>query len=482
MFTFNDLGSIIDIRKGTVWTADEFRRQVARRVEALRALHVSRHDRVVIAYGGQPEFFADLFAAWWLGACCACVNPDLTEAEFETVIAFVKPRALLVSRDSPARVVQTGVLLVDTAVEPDTAADLPATTALGADDPALILFTSGTTGNPKGVVHTGGTLAARLALNRRRLGAPVLARTLCILPTHFGHGLIGNCLTPLANGYQLYLFPTPSMREIATLGALLQEQGITFMSSVPTFWKIALKVARPPSATSLRQVSIGSAPLSAALWRSVIDWTGIDNVCNMYGITEGANWVAGASASRFTPQDGLVGTMWGGEASVLAADGQHYHEGKGEILLRTPSVMAGYFRRDDLTAQAMHEGWYRTGDYGSIDHDGVIRLTGRIKTEINRAGSKVLPEEIDLLLERHPDVLEACTFGIPDPVNGEMVAVAVQLANGDTTAVLLRQWCRAHIRPDCVPEKWFLVPEIPKTDRGKVNRNQVRDACLEGDP
>jgi acyl-CoA synthetase (AMP-forming)/AMP-acid ligase II len=105
-------------------------------------------------------------------------------------------------------------------------------------------------------------------------------------------------------------------------------------------------------------------------------------------------------------------------------------------------------------------------------------LSGRIKTEINKAGMKILPEEVDLLLERHPGVGEACTFGVPDPVNGERVAVAVRLVDAEVTPAELKQWCAARIRPDCVPEKWFILQDIPKTDRGKINRATVREACL----
>ncbi len=91
---------------------------------------------------------------------------------------------------------------------------------------------------------------------------------------------------------------------------------------------------------------------------------------------------------------------------------------------------------------------------------------------------KILPEEIDLLLERHPDVEEACTFGVPDDINGESVAVAVRLRQGfEGSEAELRDWCLARIRGDCVPERWFVLDEIPKTDRGKINRDNVRRAC-----
>ncbi|MBL6947005.1 MAG: AMP-binding protein, partial [Rhodospirillales bacterium] len=203
------------------------------------------------------------------------------------------------------------------------------------------------------------------------------------------------------------------------------------------------------------------------------------DVVNMYGITETANWIAGATASKFDPEDGLIGTPWGGEIMIRKEDGSMKRQGEGEIVLRSPSIMDGYFERPDETAAALQDGWFRTGDVGRIDARGVVRLTGRIKHEINRAGMKIHPEDIDLLLERHAEVAEACAFGIPDSISGEIVGIAVRTQEGSKVTVDgLRKWCRERLRREAVPERWFLVGEIPKTDRGKINRERVMKSCL----
>ena len=466
------------MRSGECWTSETLLSQIARRRQRLASFGVTNGTRIVIAHGGTPAFFADLFAGWSLGACCVCVNPFLARGELSTVVDFVLPKAVLVTAEAPASTAGLNVTVANLQEALPPTVDLPAMLPLGPDDPALILFTSGTTGDPKGVVHTGGSLAARVENNRRHLSAQVLQRSLCVLPTHFGHGLIGNCLTPLFAGARLHLYSTPGIQGTGRLADVLSEHGITFMSSVPAFWKVALKVAKSPVDSTLLQINIGSAPLSADLWGAVAAWSGADSVNNMYGITETANWAAGASSRTHAPEDGLVGTMWGGQAAVVGRDGECSPIGEGEIRLKTPSLMAGYYRRDDLTAEVLNDGWYDTGDQGSIDERGVIRLLGRLKTEINRAGTKVLPEEVDLLLEKHPSVAEACTFGIPDPINGEMVAVAVRVVGEGATPSELKEWCGERIRPDCVPERWFVVAEIPKTDRGKINRAVVREACM----
>lgn len=469
-------GDITEVATGRVAQAGELAREIERRAGHLAAHGVGRGSSVVIAQGGTVDFFADLFAAWRMGACAACVDPTLTRGELTTVVEFLQPNAILVG-DGSGISVELPVPVICMTQEGTTEMVDEADGDL--DDPALILFTSGTTGEPKGVVHSFRSLLARISLNRQIIGA-ALARTLCVLPTHFGHGLIGNCLTPLLAGGQLLLMPGVGMKTAAALASAIDDHGATFMSSVPSFWKLALKVSRPPRGASLRQVNIGSAPLSAGLWRSVQAWTGTDNVVNAYGITETANWAAGASARDHAPADGLVGSMWGGRAAVRTEDGRTLDTGDGEILLQTPALMQGYHQRPDLTAAVLRHGWFHSGDIGTIDAAGVIRLRGRSKHEINRGGQKVHPEEIDALLERHPDIAEACTFGMPDEASGEIVAAAVSLRDGAARdEVKLRAWCLEQVRRELAPERWFFLPAIPRTERGKTDRRAVLAACLE---
>jgi len=470
-------GSVTDLQSGKTVTGPDLAAESRRRAAILAGLGVGRGERVVIAHGGTPSFFADLFAVWRLGAAAVCANPALTAGEFENITAFTGARAVLDGETGNGNLAGVNAPVLCLARE-STTGDIPDHAGAPGDE-ALILFTSGTTGEPKGVVHTFASLRARLDLNRRHIGDAVLARSLCVLPTYFGHGLIGNCLTPLAAGQNLFLATGLDMRGMAGLGVMLDEHRIGFMSSVPSFWKIALKLSKPPRGDCLARIQIGSAPLSAELWRSVMEWGGAATVANLYGITEVANWAAGASSADFEPADGLVGRMWGGEAAVLDGAGNSHREGEGELLLRTPSVMSGYFRRPDLTAPVLHDGWFHTGDIGQIGTDGVIRLTGRQKTEINRAGMKIQPEEVDMLLERHDEIVEACAFGVPDEISGEVVGAAVRLVAGAAAApASLRAWCLERIRRECAPEKWYVVSEIPKTDRGKIDRRRVMEQCV----
>jgi len=476
---FRSIGGITDLRSGVYWSPDRLENEVEKRAGNFKNRSIGPGHIVAIFHGGTPAFFADLFALWSVGACAACLNPALTMGELENVVSFTGASAVLVGED--ATVSQASLQSPVICTEEECRLEdvfIPEGGEDGPDDPAVILFTSGTTGTPKGVVHTFRSLISRIELNRDNIGAD-MKRTLCTLPTHFGHGLIGNCLTPLFAGDDLFLYGNMGVPEAVGFGDKLVENGITFLSSVPTFWKIVLKMCRPPNRQTLRRVHIGSAPLSAELWSDVLSWSGTENVCNMYGITETANWLAGASADTFEPEDGLVGHMWGGSAAVFDDGGQRQKEGDGELAVQTPGLMRGYLHQDELTRDVISDGWFRTGDSARIDEDGVIRLTGRLKNEINKAGMKIHPEEIDLLLERHPSVVEACAFSVPDSISGELIGVAVHL-NGDseTDSAQLKSWCAENIRHDCVPDKWFIVDTIAKTDRGKINRDLVRQDCL----
>jgi acyl-CoA synthetase (AMP-forming)/AMP-acid ligase II len=463
------LGAIEDLALGLRWDARELRHEVERRAGALARLGVERGAAVAIAHGGTARFFADLLATWRLGAAAACLDPALTGFERGVIFGFLKPAVILLDETSiGASGTIPQIALARCAQPADAAPDRPA----NPDGAALVLFTSGTTGAPKGVVLSYRALAARIALNVAAIGEAKLTRALVTLPTHFGHGLIGNALTPLLAGGDVVLPPRglPLAQEFSRL---IDAHRITFLSSVPALWRLALKFGHPPSRRSLARVHVGSAPLSAALWTEIVRWSQAE-VVNCYGMTEAANWIAGACSSDGI-DDGLVGAPWGGAAAVMNEAGARRASGEGEIAVQSPSLMSGYLARPDLTAAVMHDGWFRTGDRGTIDGNGRIRLTGRIKDEINRAGLKVQPAELDLLLEAHPSVAEACAFAVSDPVSGETVGVAVRLnAGAADDAESLRAWCRARLRREAVPERWFIVEEIPRTMQGKVNRDAVR--------
>jgi oxalate---CoA ligase len=468
-------GGIRDVELNLRWDSATLADEVSWRAAVLAESGIGRGSVVAIAHSGTARFFADLFATWSVGAAATCLDSTLTPSEIQNVVEFANSAMLLVDGETAAPNISIPVVKLDDA-RPRNASSV--TSTLNVDDPALLLFTSGTTGTPKGVVLTFKALLARISANIEAIGAGTLRRALVTLPTYFGHGLVGNSLTPLLAGGEIVLHPR-GMPLINNLGPIIDEHDISFMSSVPSLWRLALTCSRQPVGRSLVRVHVGSAPLSAALWSEIVSWSSAE-VVNCYGITETANWIAGASSSADGTVEGLVGRMWGGNAAVMDESGSIRNQGAGEIVIKSACLMSGYFKRPDLTAAAFNQGWFRTGDQGLIDENERIWVTGRIKDEINRGGFKVQPAEVDSLLESHPAVAEACVFGVPDPMGGEAIAAAIRLAKGENaTALSLQSWCSQRLRRAAVPEHWFFVPEIPRTARGKVSRDVVRRTLIQ---
>ena len=375
---FSPSGCIEDIGLNIRWDSSQFAQEVARRAGVLSRLNIRPGSVVLILHNGSARFFADLFAVWSLGAAAACLDSTLTDEEVRLIVNLAQPVALLVDGRLITDIGPIPVLELSTSSLSGVSARAVAPVPEG---PALVLFTSGTTSEPKGVVLSFRALRARLSANIGAIGRASLARALVTLPTHFGHGLIGNALTPLLAGGDIVLHP-PGLLLAQQLAHLIDEYRISFMSSVPTLWR-AVTRGNPPSGNSLQRVHVGSSPLSARLWSEIADWSRAE-VVNCYGLTEAANWVAGASSRSEGVAEGLLGRPWGCSVAV-ATDGTIRESGEGELIVRSAALMSGYLARPDLTEMVLSDGWLRTGDRGRVDDQGRIWYSGRIRDQIDRA-------------------------------------------------------------------------------------------------
>jgi acyl-CoA synthetase (AMP-forming)/AMP-acid ligase II len=492
MFLDSDIGNLIEPLSGRRWDSFTAREHINARAAAYRAAGVRRGDRVLLHHGNRLEFFADLSAVWILGACAVPVDPRLTAFEVETLARAARPRFSFVCDPLDGQLASAlmamDVTLLDANDPGKTTHAKSAAESLALDDPALILFTSGTTGSPKGVVHTHRSLRARWMSLRHSLGIKRYRRTLCLLPTHFGHGLICNSLFPWLSGGDLYIVPPFRPETVMALGDILDAHQVTFMSSVPSLWRLALRVARPPRKGSLERVFCGSAPLSAALWRGIGEWTGASEVWNAYGITETGSWVAGSSYPDFEPEDGLIGEPWGAVVKIMSsAETEPFPDPdlrcepgeSGYVWLNTPALMQGYFGRDDLTKAVVSRGWFMTGDIGTIDDRGRLYLRGRERDEINKGGMKVYPADIDAVFEAVEGVRDVCAFAYDgDPLYGENVGVAFVAPDLDEERLRgLHRFVGERLASHQMPARWYAVDEIPRTSRGKINRRNVAESC-----
>jgi len=487
-----NVGTLSEPITGRHWDRPAIRAQVEMRVRTYLAHGFQHGDRVLIHFGNRLEFFAELLAIWRLGGCAIPVDSRLTKFEVEKLAESACARFSVVDDETDLSTVPDLIVLYTTE-ERDNGSDIRVPGNHPAlDDDALILFTSGSTGRPKGVVHTYRSLCARWTSLKDCLGVSSFQRTLCILPTHFGHGLICNCLYPLLSGCDLLVAPPFDTETILQLGSLIDDHEVTFVSSVPSVWNLALKATKQPKKGSLQRVHVGSAPLSAGMWSDIQRWSTTNVVVNAYGITETGSWVAGTSADNVVPESGLIGKPWGATIKIMQQDNAEFvldpdrecaAGNEGMIWLNTPSLMKGYFKRQDLTDEVVCQGWFMTGDIGLVDEQGRLYIRGRERDEINKGGQKIFPADIDEVFQQFPATKDVCTFRIADDFYGENIGVAITIDNKTDAAVQeLHNWINVHLAEHKQPVRWYLLDAIPRTSRGKVNRDSVMQACQSETP
>jgi acyl-CoA synthetase (AMP-forming)/AMP-acid ligase II len=417
----------------------ELSARIHAREAELREAGCREGGSVVVVATNEAEFFVNLFALWRIGAVAVPLSPQSAPAE-----------AARVQMHSGCSLVCRGSEILP--VTPASPAPPPGT--------ALLLYTSGTTSAPKGVMISFAALDAKLAVLAEELPPSILARTLCLVPVSFGHGLIGNSLPALLAGCELHLTEANRHEHLLNLGQVIDSRGITFFSSVPAMWATVLPLADPPRAGTLRRVFCASAGLPVGEWKHVKAWLGgAVDLRNVYGLTEAASWVSSLPEGAAYDQDGLVGMGWGCEFQISP---------EGEVLLKAPYLMSGYHGE----GTAIEDGFLRTGDLGALE-GGSLRLLGRLKEQINRGGLKVSPAEVELALRAHKAVVDAAVFSLPDGVAGELVATAVVTAR-PITARELREHCRAFLSEFKIPQKVFFVAAIPRNERGKVDGAELR--------
>ena len=355
--------------------------------------------------------------------------------------------------------------------------------ATGEVDPgalALLMYTSGTTGKPKGVMLTQSNLAANAhAISAEHHLGPQ-DRVTAILPLYHINGFAVTMLAPLAHGGSLAMPPKFSA---ARFWDLAVRERCTWLNLVPTMVSYLLEGPTPPreALAHVRFCRTASAPLPPEHLRAFQEKFGIGIIETM-GLTE---TVAPAFSNPWEPGErrvGSVGRPSGCEARIVDERGQDVPDGTpGEIAIRGPQVTHGYYKNPDATAAAFFPGgWLRTGDVGVRDAGGYFYVTGRIKELIIKGGENIAPREIDEVLLRHPAVLDAAAVGIPDRHYGqEILACVIRRAGESCTEEELKAFCVEHLGRFKTPKAIRFVDELPRGPSGKVQRLKlVNDAAV----
>lgn len=442
-------------------TAAELEQSTAAAAGRYAAAGLWPGDRIMVCAGVSVELVIAYVAALRYGLSVVPANPAYTGGELAGLVADSQPKLAVV--DDPARacgIVSTG---------PDLAG-LPAGRAVPLDraaptDPALIVYTSGTTGPPKGAVLSHANLLASAHAVRLAWRWTPPDRLALSLPLFHVHGLGVGLHGTLVTGASVLLLPR---FEPSALAAAV-EAGCTLFFGVPTMYHRLAESPYLEALSRLRLAVSGSAPLSATLHEAVRERTG-QRILERYGMTETIMLVSNPYDGPRRP--GTVGLPLPGVSVRLAPR----EGGLSEIEVAGPNVFGGYLDRPEATAEAFTgDGWFRTGDLGVLD-DGYLRISGRAKELIITGGYNVYPREVEDVLRSHPGVADAAVAGRPSARWGETVVAYVVAADAVDAAALEREldeWCAERLAPYKRPRAWRWIGQVPRNALGKVLRHEL---------
>lgn len=455
----------------------------ARRVcRYFKSLGVTPGSRVMLLGANQPEWVIAFWATLLSGGIAVPANFWWSEPELRHALEITKPTVVVT--DSPAQlnidtmVVSFGELRVIADAE-DTEDvtnrdDTPA--GLSEDDPAAIIFTSGTTGWPKGVTLSHRSLVANVQ-NRLIVGGNVTPgdpqpRSLVSSPL-FHMGGVQTILLGLATGSMLVVLE--GRFDAGEALRLIEEEAITRWGCVPT---MAHRVLKHPDlewrdCPSLQTISMAGAPVPPELYARLQDAFPSVTLGTGYGLTESGGTLAAGSGADLVGGIGCVGRpMPTVELRIDDPD----ETGRGEVLARSPTVMSGYWNRvDDPTLES--DGWLHTGDLGRLDGDGRLYILGRLKDVIIRGGENIAPLRVENHLLAHPGVADVAVVGLPHPDLGEEVAAVVVPVTGASLSVAeLRDHAASALAYFEVPTRWWIRADpLPTNQVGKVSKVVLRD-------
>ncbi|MCX0243016.1 class I adenylate-forming enzyme family protein [Streptomyces drozdowiczii] len=483
----------------------------------LAARGLERGDRVAIMLQNSPQFVLALLGAWKAGATVVPLNPMYKSAEVGHVLKDAQVTALICAdraweaylRDTAAAA--PGVRIALTACELDLqtendervlnferlpvagdADDLvavarqglaaPAGRQLTAADTALISYTSGTSGTPKGALNSHGNIMVNAERQRTGHSVPEGAAYFALAPLFHITGMVCQLAACLTNGGTLVL--AYRFHPGVVLDAFAEHRPAYTVGPSTAFMALAATPGvTPEHFASFQVISSGGAPLPPALVEQFREGFG-PYIRNGYGLTECTAPCASVPPEREAPVDPVSGTLSVGVPGpdtvvrILDENGAEVPFGEqGEIAVRGPQVVSGYWGLPEATAAAFPDGELRTGDIGFMDREGWLYVVDRKKDMINASGFKVWPREVEDVLYTHPAVREAAVVGVPDAYRGETVRAYVSLRPGASVEPdELGAYCKERLAAYKYPREVEILAELPKTASGKILRRELRSA------
>ena len=463
-------------------TYAELDSRATRLAAGLAARGLRRGDRLATLTTTSPDHVATFFACARLGVALQPISWRLASAEVAYQLEDAEPSLLLASDDYAELARKAGTKVEIARIgDPTLEADGEVEDVARDDDPLLLVYTSGTTGKPKGALLShANCFWTNLSFDRTtslRDGDVVLQ----VLPQFHVGGWNVQPLLAWWKGATVVLEPA---FDAARALDLIAEHGVTTMMGVPATY---LFLAQEPGfavadLSSLRLAVVGGAPMPEALLETWIA-RGIE-IVQGYGLTEAAPNVLCLPPEEATRKLGFAGKPYPHvDVALRDADTGALVEGTGtgELVVRGPNVFAGYWRNAEATEAAFADGWLLTGDVAERDAEGFYRIAGRIKDMVISGGENVYPAEIEDVLHAHPAVLEAAVVGVPDERWGEACAAFVVLREGSNVGTEeLQRLCRDRLARFKVPKTFAFVDALPRSSMGKVLKDELRAGATEG--
>jgi acyl-CoA synthetase (AMP-forming)/AMP-acid ligase II len=485
----NERTAVVIPELGLRISYESLRQQTWEMANALAGAGIHRNARVAIALpNGLPAIVSFLAAS--IAGTAAPLNPAYRHDEFNFFLEDTDARVLICpvkgAEEARQAAADHNIPVFSCDVDAHGRAQLHGAHGKGAltqpapSDIALILHTSGSTGRPKRVPlrHVNLMVSAQNIANTYQLSAQDVS--LCVMPVFHVHGLVASTLATLLTGGTVV---APKKFDPLSFWRTVKEYKVSWYSGVPTIHQVLLARAglhgRPAGADSLRFIRSCSTPLSPEVMHKMEEIFGVP-LLEAYGMTEAAHQMSSNPLPPRAHKPGSVGVPCGVQVSIINGHGHHMGiDKRGEVVIRGANVFSGYENNDEANGSSFRDGWFRTGDEGLLDQDGYLHLTGRLKEQINRAGEKISPREIDKILLKHPAVSEAVTFGFAHPTLNEEVAAAVVLREEVSESMLLK-FCGERLADFKCPKKLFFVASIPQTATGKIRRSELAAALLDG--
>jgi len=479
---------------------------------------VVKGDRVAVVLQNVPQFLIATIAAWKLGAIATPINPMNRQRELAALFSDCKAKVVICHAGGNAKLVaevlnagsnfsdvtllttsplsfqsrnDERALAIENYAPPNGVEDLlvairaignqsPPLVHTSSDDPAMIVYTSGTSGVPKGAILTHGNIAFNAQVYRDWIRLREGGAILGLAPLFHITGLIGQIAAAFLVAAPLIL--TFRFQADVMIDSIVEHQPEFAIGAITAFIALAnASHARQLDFASLRAVYSGGAAIPPAFVEEF--QTKFEHyIHGAYGLTETtspSHFVPLGCPAPIDPKSGCLSIgvpVFNAEAKIVDNDGREVAVGElGEILIRGPMVIPGYWNKPKETAEAITDGWLRTGDIGFMDDKGWFYLVDRKKDMINAAGYKVWPREIEDVLYTHPAIREAAVVGVPDSYRGETVKAVVSLRSGESVTVEeLAAFCKERMAAYKYPRIVEIVDELPKTITGKILRRALR--------